>query len=82
MPLTESFKKRIFGNTEPQQQRDYSGPGNTLLYEGYATPGIKTSTAGYVIVKHSFDVNNMDIESQPKVGLIWDLRSVYDYTNP
>ncbi len=82
MPLTESFKKKQFGNTEPQQERDYSGPGNTLLYEGYATPGVLTSVAGWVIIKHSFDSGNMDTQSQPKIRVIWDLRSIYDYSSP
>lgn len=82
MPLTESAKKKYFGNTEPQQMRDYSGPGSTMLYEGWAAPGVSTSVAGWIIAKHSFDVNNADIESQPKFGLIWDLRSIYDYSKP
>lgn len=80
--LTESAKKRTFGNVEPQQMRDYSGPGGTLLYEGYATPGISTAIAGWVIVKHSFNSGNADIETQPKYGLIWDLRTIYDYSTP
>lgn len=82
MPLTESAKKKYFGNTEPQQRRDYSGPGDTMLYEGYAAPGVSEDTAGWIIAKHSFDSNNADTESQPKWGLIWTLRSIYDYDTP
>ena len=82
MPLTESAKKYSFGHVEPQQLRDYSGPGNTLLYEGYGTPGIATSTAGWIIVKHSYDVNGADNQTQPKYGLIWDLRGIYNYSQP
>lgn len=82
MALTESAKRYFFGHVEPQQLRDYSAAGNALLYEGYATPGVATSTAGWVIVKHSYDSNNADNQTQPKAGLIWDLRSIYDYSKP
>lgn len=82
MPLTESAKKKNFGNVEPQQRRDYSGPGNTMLYEGYAAPGVSEDVAGWIIVKHSFDSNNADSESQPKYGLVWTLRAIYNYANP
>lgn len=81
--LTESAKKFSFGHVEPQQRRDYSGPGNSLLYEGYATPGISEDTAGWIIIKHSFNAGNMDTESQPKYGCIWTLRATaYDYNSP
>lgn len=82
MPLTESAKKYNFGNTEPQQRRDYGGPGSALLYEGYASPGTSEDTAGWVIVKHSFNVDGFDTESQPKRGLIWTLRAIYNYDTP
>ncbi len=82
MSLTESFKKKWFGKVEPQQLRDYSAPGNALLYEGYATPGISEDTAGWVIVKHSYDGNGADDQTQPKLGVIWDLRTVYNYYSP
>lgn len=82
MPLTESFKKKIFGNTEPQQRRDYSAPGNALLYEAYATPGISEDTMGWVIIKHSYDANGADNETQPKWPLIYTLRAIYSYDTP
>lgn len=82
MPLTESAKRYFFGHVEPQQMRDYSGPNNAMVYEGYATPGQPTSTACWVIVKHSFDGNGADDQSQPKSGLIWDLRITYNYNSP
>lgn len=82
LPLTESAKKKNFGNVEPQQMRDWSGPGGALLYEGYATPGISQNVSGWCIIKHSFDSNNFDNESQPKFGLIWAIRTIYDYSVP
>lgn len=82
MPLTENFIRKNFGNIQPQEERDYSGPGNTLLYEGWATPGVSTATSGWTIIKHSFNAGNMDTQSQPKIGIIWDLRTIYNYTSP
>lgn len=82
MPLTEKAQAYNFGHAEPQQRRDYSGPGSALIYEGYATPGISEDTAGWVIIKHSFDGSGFDTESQPKFGLIWTLRTIYSYDSP
>lgn len=82
MPLTESAKKWSFGNIEPQQLRDYSGPGNSLQYEGYATPGVSEDTAGWVIIKHEFNAGNADTGGKPKYGLIWTLRAIYSYNSP
>lgn len=81
MPLTESFKRKQFGNTEPQQERDYTND-LYLIYEGYASPGVPTSTAGWVILKHTLNGNNLDTQSRPKIGVIWDLRQIYDYNSP
>lgn len=78
--MTESSKKYFFTSVEPQVLRDYSGPGNTLLYEGFAAPGVKTDEKGWVIVVHDFDANNMDIGQRTKSGLEWDLRSFYTFT--
>lgn len=80
--LTDQAIRKTFGNIQPQERRDYSGPGNSLQYEAYATPGISEDTAGWVIIKHSFNGGNADIESQPKYGLIYTLRTIYDYGSP
>lgn len=80
--LTEHAIRKTFGNVQPQERRDYSGPGGNLQYEAYAAPGISEDTAGWLIVKHSFDANNTDIEAQPKYGLIYTLRAIYDYSQP
>lgn len=80
--LTESQKKFQFGNTEPQQRRDYSGAGNTLEYEGYASPGTAETTAGWVIIKHTVNNDNADVQSQPKFGVIWTIRSMYNFNTP
>lgn len=82
MPLTQTANRKQFGNVEPQQRRDWTGPSSQLLYEGYAAPGVSEDTAGWVIIKHSFDASSNDKESQPKYGLIWTLRSIYDYSSP
>ncbi len=82
MPLTSQFIKKNFGNIQPQERRDYSGNMNSLLYEGYATPGISEDTAGWLIIKHTVDGSGYDIESQPKLGLIWTMRSIYNYDSP
>lgn len=82
MPLTESAKKHWFGNVEPQYRFDYSGPTGMMKYEGYASPGVPETTAGWVIIKHSFNSDNADIEGQPKYGLIWSLRTIYNYDSP
>lgn len=81
MPLTESFKKKQFGNTEPQQERAYTDD-LYLTYEGYASPGVSQDTAGWVIVKHTLNDNNLDTQSRPKIGVIWSLREIYDYDSP
>lgn len=82
MPLTESAKKFWFGNVEPQYRFDPSGPGGTILYEGYATPGVSEDLPAWVVVKHTFDGNNVDIEGQPKYGIVWTLRATYDFDVP
>lgn len=82
MSLTESAKKFYFGHAEPQQLRDYSAPNDALLYEGYATPGISEDTSGWIIVKHSYDGNGADDQTQPKIGLVWSLRAIYNYNSP
>lgn len=82
MPLTESAKKRNFGNVQPQDRRDYSGTNNAMVYEGYATPGISEDTPGWIIIKHTIDGTGLDVESQPKYGVIWTLRTIYNYASP
>lgn len=82
MPLTELFVKKNFGNIQPQERRDYSGSMNSLLYEGYGTPGISEDTAGWTIIKHTVDGSGYDIESQPKLKLVWTLRAIYSYDTP
>lgn len=80
--LTDQAIKKTFGNVQPQERRDYTGTLNSLLYEGYATPGISEDTAGWVIIKHTVDGSGYDLESQPKYGLIWTLRAIYNYGQP
>jgi len=80
--LTDQAIKKTFGNVQPQERRDYSGTGNSLIYEGYATPGITEDIAGWVIIKHTVDADGFDTESQPKYGLIWTLRAIYSYDSP
>lgn len=82
MPLTQLAQKKIFGNANLQEIRDWSGPNGALLYEGYASPAIGTATAGWTIIKHFFDGSNSDTSSYPKSGLIWDIRNIYDYSKP
>ena len=82
MPLTDQAIKKTFGNIEPQQRRDYTGPLNSLLYEAYATPGISEDIAGWVIIKHTVDANGYDLASQPKYGLVYTLRNIYNYDSP
>jgi hypothetical protein len=79
MPITESAKKYHFGNIEPQQLRDYSGPGNTLLYEGFSVQGTPQASPGWVILKHIFDGNNMDKGTSMLVGKSYSIRSSYTF---
>ena len=76
MPLTESAKRYYFGSKEPQQLRDYSGAGNTLLYEGYAVQGLAEDQPGWVIVLHAIDGStNMDNGQKLLAGQSWSLRT-------
>jgi hypothetical protein len=79
MPLTESAKKKLFGQAEPKHLRDYGGPGNTLLYEGYAIQNTPIDYPGWVILKHAFDVNNMDTGDSMLVGKSWSIRASYTF---
>jgi hypothetical protein len=77
---SESFKRYHFGQAEPQALRDWSGINGQLVYEGYASPGLGTDKPGWVIIKHSFDGNGNDSQSQPLSGKVWDLRTFYDFS--
>lgn len=79
MPLTLTAQKEFFGTAEPKKLRDWSGPCNQLLYEGYAVHTAGEADPAWVIYKHYFDANNKDSGDKHIFGGVWTLRSLYAF---
>ena len=83
MPLPDKIQRYYFGSTIPTELQDFDVNGN-LIYEGYSMPGVPETTAGFVIIKHVYQVNSttgleQDIYDSFLPGVVWILRSTYAY---
>lgn len=67
-----------------QKRYDYDGS-NNLIYEGWASPGKKSSDAAWAIVKNTFTGNNLTLSQYPTITgpeftAIWDNRATLAYS--